>query len=257
MSLAEWMIPVMNLALVVGVGVVLPLALRDRLVLWLVAATFVAVALLLPAGPLAALCVAPWLGLTTRLGVNALRERNGWPAMAAGFSGTAALALITSRLELTLFDIHEPIVKLTALHFTYAGAGTLALAHRLATVRPGPWSRATRWLVFIAPPVVATGFLTKLALAQVGGAVLMTLGAWLVAGLQLVDVKTSTRARGLWLVSSLAPLVAMVLGVSWAAAQYWPSVPALTVPDMVPTHGALNAFGFVLCAHLAATLDQR
>jgi hypothetical protein len=49
----------------------------------------------------------------------------------------------------------------------------------------------------------------------------------------------------------------MVLGVSWAAAQYWPSVPALTVPDMVPTHGALNAFGFVLCAHLAAALDPR
>jgi hypothetical protein len=78
-----------------------------------------------------------------------------------------------------------------------------------------------------------------------------------VAALQLVDVKTSGRARGLWLVSSLAPLVAMVLGVSWAAAQYWPSVPALTVPDMVPTHGALNAFGFVLCAHLAAALDPR
>lgn len=49
----------------------------------------------------------------------------------------------------------------------------------------------------------------------------------------------------------------MVLGVSWAASQYWPSVPALIVPDMVPTHGALNAFGFVLCAHLGWLVDQR
>ncbi len=119
------------------------------------------------------------------------------------------------------------------------------------TLRPGPWSRATRWLVFIAPPIVATGFLTKLALAQVGGAVLMTLGVWLVAALQLADLKQGS-ARALWLAACLSPLVAMVLAVSWAAAQYWPSIPALTVVDMVPTDVALNAFGFVLCAHLAA-----
>ena len=33
-------------------------------------------------------------------------------------------------------------------------------------------------------------------------------------------------------------------------------IPALTVPDMVPTHGALNAFGFVLCGHLAALRER-
>ena len=55
----------------------------------------------------------------------------------------------------------------------------------------------------------------------------------------------------------LQPLAEGVDRHHQAAAQYWPSVPALTVPDMVPTHGALNAFGFVLCAHLAAALDPR
>jgi hypothetical protein len=49
----------------------------------------------------------------------------------------------------------------------------------------------------------------------------------------------------------------MGLAVSWAANQYWPLVPALTVPDMVPTHGALNAVGFVLAGHVAWWLDER
>lgn len=248
------MIPVMNAALVTGVAFVLPLALRDKHLPWTLAAAGVAVSLSLEPGALAALFVGPWLVLTVRSGLLALASRTPWVAMAAGFAGTAALALITSRLEVTLFDIREPIVKLTALHFTYAGAGTLTLALRLHEARRSRLTLGTLVLVFVAPPVVATGFIFKLALAQVGGACLMTLGVWLVAAQQVRDVARAEQrwARTAWAVSCLSPLVAMVLGVSWAAAQYWPSVPALTVPDMVPTHGALNAFGFVLCGHLAA-----
>jgi hypothetical protein len=147
-------------------------------------------------------------------------------------------------------------VKLTALHFTYAGAGTLSLALRLHEMRPSRWTSLARWLVLIAPPVVASGFVLRSALGQVGGACLMTAGVWLVAALQLPDAR-SGKWRWLWRVSCLSPVIAMVLGVSWAANQYWPQVPALTVPDMVPTHGALNAFGFVLCAHVACWLGWR
>lgn len=249
MTLGEWMIPVMNVALVTGVAVVLPLGFARPFFAWWVSALGVVVSLALPAGPLAALALVPWLVTVSVLGVQSLRARAWWVAMAAGFAGTACLALVTSRLEVTLFDIHEPIVKLTALHFTYAGAGTLLLAHRLAESRPSTWSRVTRWLVFIAPPVVASGFVTRVAAAQVGGAVLMTAGAWLVAAQQVRDARASGSAW--WWSSALSPWVAMVLGVLWAAAQYWPSIPALTVVDMVPTHGALNAFGFVLCGHVA------
>ncbi|MBL8911873.1 MAG: YndJ family transporter [Archangium sp.] len=253
MVIGELMIPVMNAALVTGVAFVLPIALRDKHLPWTIAAASVAVSLSLEPGRLAALCVAPWLLLTIRSGVLALLTRTTWLAMAAGFAGTAALALITSRLEVTLFDIHEPIVKLTALHFTYAGAGTLTLALRVHEARRSMFTLATLVLVFIAPPVVATGFITRLWPAQVGGAVLMSLGVYFTAGLQLRDLREEKDARlkALWLISCVAPVIAMVLGVAWAAAQYWPSIPALTVPDMVPTHGALNAFGFVLCGHLA------
>ena len=84
----------------------------------------------------------------------------------------------------------------------------------------------------------------------------MTAGVWSVALLQVRDVRSSPH-RWLWAISCLSPLIAMVLGVCWAASNYWPTVPALSVPDMVPTHGALNAFGFVFCGHLACWLDSR
>jgi hypothetical protein len=248
--LATLMIPVMNLALIVGVGTVMPLSLEGKFAPWTAAALSVAVALFLAPGPLAGLFVVPWLVLTVLSGIRALLGRQWWPAMVAGFAGTASLALLASRTEFTLFGITEPIVKLTALHFTYAGAGTLALALRLHRVRPGRGSSIARALVFLAPPVVALGFITHSALAQVGGASLMTAGVWSVALLQLPDARSGPR-KWLWRISCLSPVIAMVLAVSWAAAQYWPAVPALIIPDMVPTHGALNAFGFVLCGHLA------
>jgi hypothetical protein len=93
---------------------------------------------------------------------------------------------------------------------------------------------------------------------QVGGAVLMSLGVCAVAAVQLVEARRrSGRVRALLLASALSPWVAMALAVAWAANQYSGSVPALTVPDMVPTHGALNAFGFVGLGHLAWWLDER
>ena len=258
--LGALMIPVMNVALVLGVALVLPVALDvapRRHLAWFAAAIGVLLGLLLDAGPLAALCVAPWVALTVVSGVGALLRGERWAAMAAGFAGTASLALVTSRLELVLFDIREPIVKLTALHFTYAGAATLALASRAARRWPGRLAETVRWLVFIAPPVVASGFVFRLALAQVGGAVLMTLGAW---GVALLHLRELNQARGawklVWLASSLSPLVAMVLAVAWAANHYFPWVPALTVVDMVPTHGALNAFGFIGLAQLATRFSS-
>ena len=254
--LAELMIPTLNAALVTGVAVVLPSALQASRPPWWAAAAGVLSSLLLPAGPLAASFVLPWVLLTIITGARALLRGEGWLALIAGFAGTASLALFSSRLEFTMFGITEPIVKLTALHFTYAGAGTLALAVRLHRLRPGRWSSFARGLVLLAPPVVAAGFVARNALGQVGGASLMTAGVWLVAVLQWPDARAGAGRWG-WRVSCLSPWVAMVLGVSWAASQYWPWVPALIVPDMVPTHGALNAFGFVLCAHLAWWVDQR
>lgn len=258
MTLAELMVPVMNAALVTGVGVVMPIAFSRPFTPFLMAALAVAASLSVAPGWPAALVLTPWLGLCLVEGVRALRRRVLVPAVMAGFGVTAALALIASRLEVTLFENSEPIVKLTALHFSFAGVGSLSLASRLVQQRATTARRLAGLLVMGAPPVVALGFITRLAIFQVGGAVLMSLGVCAVAAMQVGEaLRRSGRTRALLLVSSASPWVAMGLGVAWAASQYWPTVPALTVPDMVPTHGALNAFGFVLCGHLAWWLDER
>lgn len=258
MTLAQWMVPVMNVALVAGVAVVFPIAFSRRFTPWQVAALAVAASLAVAPGWPAALVLLPWLGLCVLEGVFALRRKVLVLAVMAGFGATAALALVASRLEVTLFDIPEPIVKLTALHFTFAGVGTASLAHRLVQERATTARRLFGMLVLLAPPIVAMGFITRLALFQVGGAVLMTAGVCGVAALQVTEARRRAGwTRALLLASAASPWVAMALALAWAANQYWPAVPALTVPDMVPTHGALNAFGFVVAGHLGWWFDER
>ncbi len=258
MTLAEWMVPVMNVALVTGVGVVMPIAFSRPFTPFLIAALAVTASLSVAPGWPAALVLAPWLLLCAIEGVRALGRRVLVHAVMAGFGVTAVLALVASRLEVTVFEFPEPIVKLTALHFSFAGVGSLSLANRLVQQRPTTARKLAGLFVMGAPPVVALGFITRLAAFQVGGAVLMAIGVCAVGALQVNEaLRRSGRTRALLLVSSASPWVAMGLGVAWAASQYWPTVPALTVPDMVPTHGALNAFGFVLCGHLAWWLDER
>lgn len=256
--LAEWMVPVMDLALVTGVGVVSPMAFRKGLLSWLMVSAGVACSLAAPSGRSAALWLAPWGLLVFWELVIALRARSLVGIVLAGFGLTAVGALVASRLEVTLFAIPEPIVKLTALHFTYAGVATLGLSQRLLDDARTPWNRACQWLVMGAPPVVALGFVTQAAVFQVGGALLMSLGVLGVAiGLWRLSNGRRGLVRALLRLAAASPWVAMGLGVAWAANQYWPAVPALTVPDMVPTHGALNAFGFASSAHLACWLEER
>ncbi len=258
MTLAELMVPVMNASLVMGVGVVLPIAFSRPFTPFLIAALAVAASLSVAPGWPAALVLAPWLLLCVAEGVKALRRRVLVHSVMAGFGFTAALALVASRLEVTVFEIPEPIVKLTALHFTFAGVGSLSLAGRLVQQRATAVRRLAGLVVMGAPPVVALGFITRLAVFQVGGAVLMALGVCALGALQVGEaLRRKGLPQALLLVSAASPWVAMGLGVAWAASQYWPTVPSLSVPDMVPTHGALNAFGFVLGGHLAWWLDER
>lgn len=62
-------------------------------------------------------------------------------------------------------------------------------------------------------------------------------------------------SRVFLVVSSLAVLAPMVLALFWATAQYF-DVPALSIPDMANIHGAMNAFGFVVCGLIGWRLDS-
>ena len=225
----------------------------------------------LPVGPAAAAVAGVWLALAiwtalqlgtglqfgSALQLGAVRDvpRQAAELLAAGFGVVAASAFLLSRAGVSLFGIGEPIVELTAVHFTYAGVGAVTLAGAVATGRVG---RLALLATASAPPVVALGFVIAHPLAQVGGAALMSAGVLMTAALQLRDAALGSaigggRRRVLLALSGLAPWIPMALAVAWASSLYW-DVPALSVPDMARTHGVMNVV-FVVAGLLAWRAD--
>ncbi|MEA2825638.1 MAG: hypothetical protein QOG43_77 [Actinomycetota bacterium] len=267
--------------LVLGVALVLPLATGGRWRAWWVAAASAGLALRLAPGAGAAVLVLPWLAvagytaghrLRAYLAAGAAAPPAGAPAgagagagladgarvLAAGYAVVAGGAFAASRLGIGLFGVGEPIVELTAIHYTYAGCAALtlaALALDRATGRRRLPALAAVVLTAGAPPVVAVGFVAGAALPQVGGAVLMTLGVWCTASLHLREAVAGGPAatgprRVLLAVSGLSVWAPMVLAVAWAAGQHW-DVPFLSIRDMARTHGVGNAIGFTVAGLFA------
>lgn len=258
-----------------GIGAVLPLALGGPTLGWAAAAAAAFVAFQVRTGPAAAL-VAPFAivaatAFATRIPVAARRPTwAAWRAAgiaaaaevaAPGYAVVAAVSLLASRAGLELFGSGEPIVELTAVHYTYAGVAALVLAGHAA--REAEATGRGRRPAFVAvactaaaPPLVAIGFATRAAVPQVGGAVLMTIGVWATAVLQLRTAwsRRWSTAGVLLGISGLSIWVTMVLAVAWAAGQHW-NVPALSIPDMARTHGVVNAVGFCLAGLAARRLD--
>lgn len=251
-----------------GIAVVLPLSIGGRLWWWAAAAGGALLSFLVPTG-WAGLLVTPffvaavwtaWMYASAAGPLRAWRIVETAEVTASAYAAVAASALAQSRFGVGLFDIYEPIVQLTAVHFTFAGSAALVLAIATLADADAAWERVAVVAVSLtatAPPIVALGFVTASSIAQVGGAVLMTVGVWLTAVLQLRSVLTGRCDRAasvLLAVSGLSIWVPMVLAVAWASAHYW-NVPALSIPDMARTHGLANAFGFVLCGLLARRLE--
>ena len=264
--------PLVDATVIGGLGVIAPLALgRSRW--WTAAAVGTAVAFAMPAGRPAVSLLTP-AGVAAILAVvRALRPvrtpvglDDAVRTLAAGWAVVAVGALAASVAGRELFDIGEPIVRLTAVHFLYAGVGALTVARRLRAEadRPTPGSAPARPTVVsgtanvavvataLAPPVVAVGFVLGAAAAQIGGAVLMTVGVWASALALLASTNRTPRpGRTLRVVAGLTPWVPMVLAVAWAIAQHVVGSPALSVADMGRWHGLANGVGFVLLGLLA------
>jgi hypothetical protein len=234
----------------------------------LAAAALVFPALLADTGGPAGALALPWLAVAVQLFVVAAI---GWldrpdfrPAALARLASPVYLTvgatwLVASRLGIEPVGIGEPIVELTAVHFHYAGFAAALLAARISEVAGGRWASAGTLLTIASPPIVAIGFTTRAALAQISGAVLLTLGVWIVAGLTAAVVAPRTNSAGakaLLYVSAAAVVVPMVLAVFWAAGQHF-DVPALDVPAMARIHGTLNAFGFSLAGLLGWAARDR
>lgn len=246
---------------VVGFVAVVPLAFASNTWRWPALGPLLILSFFAPEGALAGLLVLPAVVLAADLCLRTVADAGPvfqWRtddvacAIAAVYVVVATGALLASRLGATPLGQTEPIVELTAVHYTYAGAAALTLA---AATR-------NRWAVAMtasAPPLVAAGFATSSASFQVGGAIVMTLGVWLTATLELrgaMDGSIDPLRRVLLATSGLAAWAPMVLAVAWAAGQHW-SIPILSIPDMARTHGAANALGFVLCGLVARSLADR
>jgi uncharacterized protein (UPF0548 family) len=254
-------VTLIDIFVVLGVAVVLPLALGGSFWAWPTVAAAVASSFLLDRGAGAAVLVLPFACLTAWCLIATLLRagpllfwtlRDVAQAVACGWALVAAGALVVSRLGWTPLGQREPVIELTTVHYIYAGAAALALA--ASTRRPLAVA-----LTASAPPIVALGFLTGSAIPQVGGAVLMALGVWTTATLQLREALQPTRRfgqRALLAASGVAIWAPMVLAVAWAAGQHW-SLPVLSIPDMARTHGTANASGFVLCGLLARRAERR
>jgi hypothetical protein len=321
----------MGLALVERLlGGLVPASLRLARRLHPVGAVAAVVSLLVGEGTLAGVVACGWLAVclcATVAGVVVAhqtwqrapeRRTLGDLTMAAGlcYLSVGGAWLVISRLELRPFDLSTDIVRLTAVHFHYAGFALPVLA--AAGLAGVDWFASRVSLVIgclaavAGPPVVAAGFVFDSAVGQVGGALAMTTAAWGVAfGTFLLatsataltaapsaastdpassgarrssSASTSTAVsepparparplrdplndagRALLVISSVAPLVPMVLAMQWALAQHV-SMPALSINAMASTHGLLNAVGFVMLglagwllvvpSHLAAPPDD-
>ena len=254
-----------DLLLVLAPLVVVPVGLvvagRRMNAVRLAAAALVVPALLTDTGVPAGVLALPWLAVAVHLAAVAALEWLGRPDFTP--AGLARLAspvyltvgatwLVASRLALEPVGIGEPIVELTAVHFHYAGFAAALLAARTYEAATGRWAAAGALLTIVAPPIVALGFTTGSAVAQITGAVLLTAGVWIVAGVTATVVAPRTAnpsARALLSVSAAAVVAPMVLAVFWATGQHF-DVPALDVPAMARVHGTLNAFGFTLAGLL-------
>lgn len=262
-----------DLAIVAGVALVLPAGIGGRPRWWALVAGCVAISCALDRGGAPAVSLGltwPAYGLVVVVGAT---RRAGPPrvwtrtvattVLAAGYALVAASWFILSRMGATPFGIGEPIVALTAVHFTYAGVGALVLADAATTAARTTHARRLGLvglaLTAGAPPVVATGFVTGWGVAQVGGAVLLSLGVFATAALELrqaVGPGLRPGTRALLATSGLAVWAPMVLAVGWAAAQHL-DLPALSIEDMVRVHGSLNALGFVGAGLLARNRIRR
>lgn len=262
-----------DLAVVAGAALVLPAATGRATAAWRAVAVTTALALSIGTGTASALLALPWVVLAVGLTadearVTAAAWRHRRPSLddvariaGPAFAVVAGAGLVESCLGADRFGFGEPITRLAVVHFTFAGTATTALgrAARRATANGPAWHRTTTAagtvLAVAAPPIVALGFFSDAAVPQVGGAVVMSLAAYLIAAGQLGEgwPMRRTPTGRLLVVSGLSVWVPMVLAVAWALAQHTGG-PALSIPAMTRLHGSLNAVGFVGCGLAARWL---
>jgi YndJ-like protein len=241
------------------------------------AAIVLSIGMAIPPGPIAALAAAPWLLVTLthaaasmvtfaepmrRTGGRtamwrAIRTDPAWiDAVGAGFLVIGSGWILADRLGFAPFGFDPIVVRLTAVHFHFAGFTLLLVAGRLTRAVEGtlPWSAAT--LVALGVPTVALGFF-GLTFVGLVGILAVTSGGLLVGALHLVASGRMTRSDARWLarVAGISLFVTMPLAILWGIGTVVP-LGWLDVSTMIRIHGTLNVIGFAVPAVVAWTLES-
>jgi hypothetical protein len=258
----------MNLILICGMVVVVPLGLRlvdgvPRWLppIWVAAAGPGAVALWLERGALAASLALPYLvatlllaalGTTHWLRRPTLAPRELALLTAATAPAVAGVSLVAERFGTSLFGFPLRIESLTVAHFHFAGFAAALIAALVSQSGDGWLATATALGVPAGILTVLIGFFTT-RLIELAGAMLLTAAMWAVAWLSWQTARTArpgTATRMLLVVSASVLPVTMALAVLWAAGRAT-GLPHPSLDWMIATHGVLNGVGFGLCGMVA------
>jgi hypothetical protein len=178
----------------------------------------------------------------------------------------AGLAYITagggwmflSRHGLNPMGFSDTIVLLTAAHFHYAGFAAPILTglagRHIKKVRPSlrHYFTVAAIGVIAGPPLVATGITFSRAI-EMASAIALSISLLMLSLLILfavVPVLKQKVAQLLFVISANSVVVTMIFACLYAAGRYL-GIETVTIPLMAKIHGAINAFGFVLCGLIA------
>jgi hypothetical protein len=180
----------------------------------------------------------------------------GWVETVALLNlGVAATWLMLDALDARPLGFTTAIVRLTVVHFCYAGFAAPILAVQALRFARQQGSRALRLAqvaaigIVLGTPLTAVGItlqqlsgmrgpeLVAVAVLAISMLALAGLNAWL--GLRHMP---SAWAARLLVIGALSVTVGMLAAVSYA----FRLVPGLGLPEMLYTHGLLNSLGFAL-----------
>lgn len=222
------------------------------------------VSFVLPHGAIAGALALPWLALALVLAARGVpaalaiaRPHRMRLSLAAAhvFLVLGGVWLLLARLGTGPAHLSGLEVFVAVVHFHFSGFALELLVAATALRLPPVLGGLHRRLAVAAVagiPIIAAGKLLAIPTLVTIGVTTMILVTLTLAFVAAVIARGLPRgaARNLLLVSAVAIATAMVLatayGIGHLVGAHW-----LGVGQMVPTHGLLNALGFVLCGTLA------
>jgi hypothetical protein len=171
--------------------------------------------------------------------------------------------LVIDGYQLTPLGFSPLIVRLTAVHFHFAGFILPVIAATLARAYPSRLANAAAVVALLGVPSTAIGITaTQLGAPHVVEALLalpMIAGALLVAAVHLGlafgprNLEAPMRVVALRAVVGVTLIATMALALVYALRGWLPWSP--TIPQMALWHGIGNAFGVATCGLIACWLD--